>query len=253
MIKWKYNQFSFSVLFTLSSDNILGYCRNKRKNHNAQLVKCASASPVLFIVNVLSLCLPWCLFSWLQHKSSFAERFFFFIFYILVQHFLLAPSITNNIFSQPPKCPSIFVNQNIFTHNLLLLSGGSERLIGNFSSKTTVQRFRGRDGRSQSERSLALPWQHRNKRTESWERGREGGMGREREKIWSNVNTLFWFERLIYSLLLPLSPHFDLLFRRTHANTRVFKKHMHAHTHTDTHTHTDPHFTQWQTASAPHW
>jgi len=117
-----------------------------------------------------------------------------------------------------------FLLIKIYSHNLLLLSSGSERLIGNFGSeKTTVQ------GEEMDAANLRAPCRyHGNTST----RGAGGSKGRkEREDmIKSEHSILIWRADVQVTVCYYHTlPHpFGV---RAHACkcTRVFEKQMHAH------------------------
>lgn len=140
--------------------------------------------------------------------------------------FSLGP-FPNIIFSPPPKCPSIFVNQNIFTQSPPPL----QRI---WEADWQFQQQNHSSEEEMDTANLRAPCRcHGNISTRGWraERGWRGDGGRE---IWSNVNTPFWFERLIYNsqFVITRLSHFYLLSRRTHANARVLKRCMQTQRHT---------------------
>lgn len=136
--------------------------------------------------------------------------------------FSLSPFTYSHIFWQfspiplPPKCPSIFVNQNIFTQSPLPLQQIWE-------ADWQFQQQNHSSGEEMDAANLRAPCRYHGNISTRGVRAERGGTGERREKIWSNVNTLFWFDSLIYNsqFVITRLSSFHLLFKHTHTNTCV--------------------------------
>lgn len=152
-----------------------------------------------------------------------------------MQRQMQGPSLTNIIFSAnflpfplPPKCPSIFANQNIFTQSPPPL----QRI---WEADWQFQQQNHSSGKETDATNLRAPRRCHgntlNKR--GWQQKGEGGGERRYDQMW----TLFRFDSWYTTQFLLLDSPASICGSgaRTCFKIHVFQKNMHTHTNTQAH------------------